>query len=335
MHGRTLRAAAVKGLEGEFVARARRLARCGCESHHSERTRAAVVGRRGRRKARARTARARTACRAAGRRTSAQRNRASVCRRVSTHGSSGIDRRTSGAAARAADARSKRNRNRAKPCRRSRAASPISFARVLGSLDRTTATLPPDEHAARRALRAFGVKFGRRAIFLPRLAEARCGVAPGAVVGRRAAADANSAAALRRASPRSSYDPIAAVRLPRRRGLSQCRSAHDPPRHPRAPGRRARRCRTRKASMPMPFRPNCFRFWAAIVRPSMRRSTRSAGIAWMWPPRTKRRRPCGLAAAAGAQVAAAATARSIACGPKTGLYAFRRPGPPDRGGLTR
>jgi ATP-dependent RNA helicase SUPV3L1/SUV3 len=29
--------------------------------------------------------------------------------------------------------------------------------------------LPPDEHAARRALRPFGVKFGRRAIFLPRL----------------------------------------------------------------------------------------------------------------------------------------------------------------------
>jgi ATP-dependent RNA helicase SUPV3L1/SUV3 len=39
----------------------------------------------------------------------------------------------------------------------------------LGSLDRASATLPPDERAARRALRPFGVKFGRRAIFLPRL----------------------------------------------------------------------------------------------------------------------------------------------------------------------
>ena len=39
----------------------------------------------------------------------------------------------------------------------------------LGSLDRTTATMPPDERVARRALRPFGVKFARRAIYLPRL----------------------------------------------------------------------------------------------------------------------------------------------------------------------
>ena len=39
----------------------------------------------------------------------------------------------------------------------------------LGSLDRERATLPRDERAARHALRPFGVKFGRRAIYLPTL----------------------------------------------------------------------------------------------------------------------------------------------------------------------
>ncbi|HWU25118.1 MAG TPA: hypothetical protein VN154_01830, partial [Rhizomicrobium sp.] len=39
----------------------------------------------------------------------------------------------------------------------------------LGSLDRQSATLPRDEHAARRALRPFGVRFGRHTIYLPAL----------------------------------------------------------------------------------------------------------------------------------------------------------------------
>ncbi len=43
------------------------------------------------------------------------------------------------------------------------------LCQALGSLDRTEATLPPDERAAKRALRPFGARFGRRAIFLPRL----------------------------------------------------------------------------------------------------------------------------------------------------------------------
>ena len=39
----------------------------------------------------------------------------------------------------------------------------------LGSLDRSRATLPPDERAALRALRPFGVRFARRSIYLPKL----------------------------------------------------------------------------------------------------------------------------------------------------------------------
>ena len=40
---------------------------------------------------------------------------------------------------------------------------------TFGSLDRTRAILPPDLRVAMRALRSFGVKFGRRAIFMPKL----------------------------------------------------------------------------------------------------------------------------------------------------------------------
>ncbi len=39
----------------------------------------------------------------------------------------------------------------------------------LGSLDRDSATLPPDERAAMRALRDHGVRFARRSIYLPKL----------------------------------------------------------------------------------------------------------------------------------------------------------------------
>jgi ATP-dependent RNA helicase SUPV3L1/SUV3 len=39
----------------------------------------------------------------------------------------------------------------------------------LGSLDRSGATLPPDERAAMRALRSHGVRFARRSIYLPKL----------------------------------------------------------------------------------------------------------------------------------------------------------------------
>lgn len=39
----------------------------------------------------------------------------------------------------------------------------------LGSLDRSSATLPPDERAAFRSLRAFGVRFARRSIYMPKL----------------------------------------------------------------------------------------------------------------------------------------------------------------------
>ncbi|HEY1838390.1 MAG: helicase-related protein [Rhizomicrobium sp.] len=39
----------------------------------------------------------------------------------------------------------------------------------LGSLDRRRATLPPDERAAIRSLRQYGVRFARRSIYLPKL----------------------------------------------------------------------------------------------------------------------------------------------------------------------
>ena len=39
----------------------------------------------------------------------------------------------------------------------------------LGSLDRKEATLPPDERAALRNLRAFGIRFARRSIYMPKL----------------------------------------------------------------------------------------------------------------------------------------------------------------------
>jgi len=39
----------------------------------------------------------------------------------------------------------------------------------FGSLNRLSATLPPDERAAMRALRGFGVRFARRSIFMPQL----------------------------------------------------------------------------------------------------------------------------------------------------------------------
>jgi ATP-dependent RNA helicase SUPV3L1/SUV3 len=40
---------------------------------------------------------------------------------------------------------------------------------ALGSLDRKEATMPPDERAALRNLRAFGIRFARRSIYMPKL----------------------------------------------------------------------------------------------------------------------------------------------------------------------
>ena len=40
---------------------------------------------------------------------------------------------------------------------------------ALGSLDRKSATLPPDERAALRSLRPFGIRFARRSIYMPKL----------------------------------------------------------------------------------------------------------------------------------------------------------------------
>ncbi len=40
---------------------------------------------------------------------------------------------------------------------------------ALGALDRSRATLPPDERVALRALRPFGVRFARHSVFMPKL----------------------------------------------------------------------------------------------------------------------------------------------------------------------
>ncbi|MBU6444565.1 MAG: disulfide oxidoreductase, partial [Alphaproteobacteria bacterium] len=45
----------------------------------------------------------------------------------------------------------------------------FQLCEALGALDRTHATMPADERAAARGLRGFGVRFARRSIFLPKL----------------------------------------------------------------------------------------------------------------------------------------------------------------------
>jgi ATP-dependent RNA helicase SUPV3L1/SUV3 len=167
VHGRTLRAATVKGLEGEFVARARRLAGADAKAIHlSEHGQlwwdGAVVGKL---VPGPHALEPHVALLADENLRSETRERLQA--RLDRFVSELIGERLEPLLAlrRAADAKPE-----------SREALPAvarglayQLCESLGSLDRTTATLPPDEHAARRALRPFGIKFGRRAIFLPRL----------------------------------------------------------------------------------------------------------------------------------------------------------------------
>jgi ATP-dependent RNA helicase SUPV3L1/SUV3 len=167
VHGRTLRAATVRGLEGEFVARARRLGDADAKAIHlSEHGQlwwdGAVVGKL---VPGPHALEPNVALLADENLRSETRERlqARLDRYVSE--STGERLEPLLALRRAADARPD-----------SREALPAvarglayQLCESLGSLDRSTATLPPDEHAARRALKMFGIKFGRRAIFLPRL----------------------------------------------------------------------------------------------------------------------------------------------------------------------
>jgi ATP-dependent RNA helicase SUPV3L1/SUV3 len=167
VHGRTLRAATVKGLEGEFMARARRLADADSKAIHlSEHGQlwwdGAVIGK---------LVPGPHALEPGVMLLADENLRSETRERLQARldawvGALIADRlEPLMALRRAADA--KPDTAQALPALARGLA--YQLCEQLGSLDRATATLPPDEHAARRALRMFGVKFGRRAIFLPRL----------------------------------------------------------------------------------------------------------------------------------------------------------------------
>lgn len=167
IHGRTLRAAALKGLEGELAARAWRLARAGdADISLSEHGRlwwqGAIVGRLA----------GGSSALAPGVILLADDMIASALRDAAfARLRSWIDLRIATrlepllALRRAADAKS--GSERSLPS----AARGVAYQLVeqLGSLDLQQATLPADARAAMRGLRGFGVWFGRRSIYLPKL----------------------------------------------------------------------------------------------------------------------------------------------------------------------
>jgi len=167
VHGRTLRAATIKGLEGEFVARARRLADANAKAIHlSEHGQlwwdGAVVGK---------LVPGPHALEPGVMLLADEHLRSDTRERLQARLDTWVaeliaDRLEPLVALRRA-AEAKPDTSIALPAFARGLA--YQLCESLGSLDRTTATLPPDEYAARRALRMFGVKFGRRAIFLPRL----------------------------------------------------------------------------------------------------------------------------------------------------------------------
>ena len=167
VHGRTLRAAAVKSLEGEFVARARRLGEAEASAIHlSEHGQlwwdGAAVG-----KLVPGPHALEPGVALLADENLRSETRARVQARLEEWVRALIAERLEPLLAlrRAADA--KPGTPGALPAEARGLA--YQLCEGLGSLDREGATLPPDEGAAKRALRPFGVKFGRRAIFLPRL----------------------------------------------------------------------------------------------------------------------------------------------------------------------
>ncbi|HTQ13912.1 MAG TPA: helicase-related protein [Rhizomicrobium sp.] len=167
IHGRTLRAAALKGLEGEFQARARRFANAAVtdvtlSEHGKIWWDGAIVGRleagAGALAPRA-VAEADEQLRADLRGQIQDRLESWLAARIAARLEplialrNAADARPGTAEALPADARGLAHQ----------------LCENLGSLDRGSATLPPDERAALRALRPYGVRFARRSIYLPKL----------------------------------------------------------------------------------------------------------------------------------------------------------------------
>jgi ATP-dependent RNA helicase SUPV3L1/SUV3 len=167
VHGRTLRAAALKGLEGEFTARSHRLANAAdTDIHLSEHGRlwweGAIVGQL---------------------RAGISALRPTVHILADDHLAPELRQRLQ---MRLDDWIEKRIASRLEPLIALRKAADVKagslvalepeargiahqLCEALGSLDLDRATLPPDARAAMHGLRGFGVRFARRSIYLPKL----------------------------------------------------------------------------------------------------------------------------------------------------------------------
>ena len=167
IHGRTLRAAALKGLEGEFVARARRLARATdnditLSEHGRLWWEGAIVGQLVRGASALEpgvSLLADDSIAVALKSSMLERVQAWLVQRIAARLQPLLALRD------AADA--KPGSSGALPS----AARGLAYQLVeqLGSLDKQRATLPNDTRTALRALRPFGIRFARRSIFLPKL----------------------------------------------------------------------------------------------------------------------------------------------------------------------
>ena len=167
IHGRTLRAVALKGLEGELVARARRLARAPDSditlSEHGrlwwEGAIVAQLARGANALEPGVTLLADESIASAFRTSVLDRLDAWLRQRIAVRLEPLLKLRE------AADAKP------GSPGALPAAARGVAYQLLeqLGSLDLKQATLPKDEHAALRALRPFDIRFARRSIYLPKL----------------------------------------------------------------------------------------------------------------------------------------------------------------------
>jgi ATP-dependent RNA helicase SUPV3L1/SUV3 len=167
IHGRTLRAAAFKGLEGEFQARTQRLATAAdaaitLSEHGRLWWDGAVV-------ATLEAGASALAPRVAIHADEQLRGdlRAQIQTRLDDWLAARIAARLEPLIALRAAADAKPGTKQALPAQARGLAHQLCEA--LGSLDRGGALLPPDERAAQRALRPLGVRFARRSIYLPKL----------------------------------------------------------------------------------------------------------------------------------------------------------------------
>jgi len=167
IHGRTLRAATLKGLDGEFFARGQRLAGApdaaiSLSEHGRLWWDGAIV---------ARLVAGPHALQPSVALLADEQLRGDLRERVQRRLEDWLEMRIASrleplmALRKAADA--KPNTPQALPAEARGLA--YQLCESLGSLDRVSATLPPDERAALRALRPFGVTFARRSIYLAKL----------------------------------------------------------------------------------------------------------------------------------------------------------------------